>query len=83
MNPTRLDHTMIEWLEYYEIPFAVILTKSDKISRQKIHLRKMTVKEITRELRKCIDVLTYSSVTGEGKSSLVSLINATIAHSRQ
>jgi GTP-binding protein len=81
-EPTRLDNSMIEWLEYYEIPFAVILTKSDKISRQKVHQRKMTVKEITRELQKCIDILTYSSVTGEGKSALVSLIHTSIAHSR-
>jgi GTP-binding protein len=80
-EPTRLDRAMIEWLEYYEIPFAVILTKADKLSRHRVQLRTTAVKNITKELHQCLDILTYSSVTGEGKPALVSLIRNSVTPS--
>ena len=33
--PTKLDAVMMEWLNYYAIPFTVILTKCDKIAKSK------------------------------------------------
>lgn len=36
INPTDLDKQMINFLSYYAIPFIVIATKCDKISKSKI-----------------------------------------------
>ncbi len=82
-EPTRLDVSMIEWLEYYDIPFAIILTKSDKVPRQKLRHRVEEVKMTTADLEHRLDVLAYSSVSGEGKPSLTSLIHTAVTKSRK
>ena len=33
--PSELDHTMVEFLQEMELPFCVVLTKADKLSKQK------------------------------------------------
>ena len=33
MPPTESDITMKQWLDYHQIPNAIVLTKADKISR--------------------------------------------------
>ena len=33
--PSELDHTMIEFLQEMKLPFCVVLTKADKLSKQK------------------------------------------------
>lgn len=35
-EPTALDVQMLEYLYYYQIPFTVIATKSDKLSKSKV-----------------------------------------------
>ncbi len=79
-EPTQLDYAMINWLDYYAIPYGVILTKSDKMPRHQVQRR---IAEIEKEMRQqgtyCQAVLSYSSFNNEGKPALLSLIASAVA----
>lgn len=79
-EPTKLDFAMINWLDFYNIPYGVILTKSDKIPRHKLQIRLAEFEKNIREQNEyCRAVLPYSSFSGEGKPKLLSLIEHTVA----
>ena len=71
-DPSGDDFQLVDFLNYHIIPFSVIATKSDKLSRMK-----------TKERRRAIasqfglgedNVAVVSSVTGEGKADVLSRI---------
>jgi GTP-binding protein len=73
-DPTELDLMMVGWLDYYEIPFVVALTKSDKLPRSKMptYLREA---EITfARFSFCKDVIPFSAITGIGRGELLKTI---------
>ncbi len=73
-EPTYLDELMVSWLEYYEIPFAIVLTKSDKISANKMQKQIYRASKIVNNEDLCIDYIPFSIVTGEGKYEILKLI---------
>jgi len=73
-EPTYLDELMVSWLEYYEIPFAIILTKSDKISSNKMQKQIYRASKIVNNEDLCIDYIPFSTVTGEGKYEVLKLV---------
>lgn len=73
-EPTELDLMMVGWLEYYEIPFVVILTKSDKLPRSKMPLYLKSAHSAFSRFSCCRGIIPFSSFTGEGKPELLSLI---------
>jgi len=71
-DPTAEDLQMIEFLNYHIIPFTVILTKADKLSKMKI---KEHTKAIAADL--CMGVqnlIPTSSETGFGKDAVLAKI---------
>jgi GTP-binding protein len=78
-EPTKLDVAMIKWLDFYKIPYGLILTKSDKIPRHKLQQRVNDIQNtIQRGSTLCRAVLPYSSVKGDGKPELMKLIDQVI-----
>lgn len=73
-EPTYLDELMVSWLEYYEIPFAIILTKSDKISANKMQKQIYRASKIVNNEDLCIDYIPFSIVTDEGKYEVLKLV---------
>ena len=73
-EPTELDMMMVGWLEYYEIPFVVVMTKSDKLPRSKMPTYLKNAKSAFSSFLLCRDVLPFSSITGEGRTELLSII---------
>ncbi len=76
-DPSADDLQMISYLNYHIVPFTVIATKSDKLSRMK-------VKERTRAVANAFglgegNVIAVSGVTGDGKDSLIAKIKEVIA----
>lgn len=45
-DPSELDFTMINFLKEMELPFAVVLTKADKLSKQKANSQKQHLKKV-------------------------------------
>lgn len=74
--PTDSDRTMKEWLDHFGIPNLVVLTKSDKISRN----------EMTKALRTCAEtlqtkeIIAFSAITGFGKDAVLKKIRDAIDH---
>lgn len=67
LEPTEADLGLMKFLQGHVIPFIVVVTKSDKLSRSQITSRKQSVEaRVTQE----VPVLIFSSVNGYGKNQL-------------
>jgi GTP-binding protein len=73
-EPTELDMMMVGWLDYYEIPFLVALTKADKLPVSKMPRFVETAKGTFSRFTNCCGVLPFSSITGLGKADVVKVI---------
>ena len=82
-EPTYLDELMVSWLEYYEIPYAIVLTKSDKISKNKMEKQVYRASKIVNNEELCKDYIPFSIVSGEGKKDIVDLISEALAANKK
>lgn len=70
--PTALDLDMMDYLMATEYPFVIVLTKSDKLSRQQQEER---LRNLQQELPcENVTILPVSSQTGEGIDALKSIL---------
>jgi len=77
-EPTELDMMMVGWLDYYEIPFIVALTKADKLPVSKMPRYVQAAKSQFARFGHCKDVVPFSSITGIGKSEVLGIIASQI-----
>ena len=76
-EPTSDDKMMINYLYHYAVPFALVATKADKLSKTRIKPR---INEIAASLRVgYADVTATSSDTGYGKNELLAIIEKAIS----
>jgi len=74
--PTDSDRTMKEWLDHFGIPNLIVLTKSDKISRN----------ELTKALKQGAEtlqtkeIIAFSAITDFGKDAILKKIRDAIDH---
>jgi len=73
-DPTELDLMMVGWLDYYEIPFLVAMTKADKLPVSKMPRFVSAAKSIFQRFPRCKDVIPFSSISGIGKADLLKKI---------
>lgn len=75
-DPTADDVQMMEFLNYHILPFTVVLTKADKLSRMKLkeHLRAIAADLYLGEK----NLLATSSETGYGKTDVLNKIHSVI-----
>lgn len=72
-TPTQEDQMMVEYLRHYNIPFSVIGTKADKLSKAQ---RGRNIPVICRALAvQPWEVICYSSEDGTGKDKVLALID--------
>ena len=80
-EPTADDKMMINYLYHYQVPFALVATKADKLGKTKIKPR---VKEIATALKVGFADLTATSAeTGYGKEDLLRIIEQAITLSEE
>ncbi|HTX18210.1 MAG TPA: ribosome biogenesis GTP-binding protein YihA/YsxC [Bacteroidota bacterium] len=79
LGPTELDNTMMGWLDFYKVPFALVLTKADKIPFNKLQLQMKTVRETLGKYKHLSGVLPFSAVTGDGRCELLESIHSYVA----
>lgn len=71
-KPTADDMAMISFLKQFEIPFAVVLTKSDKLKKKEYASQKeLIINELGNPY---YPVIPFSSVTGEGVEEIKCVI---------
>ena len=73
--PTESDKLLKEWLDHHHIPNAIVLTKADKLSKNKLSvaLRKSA------ELLRTKETIAFSALTGFGKDQILARIREAIA----
>ena len=75
-DPTADDVQMIEYLHFHTLPFTIVLTKADKLSRMKL---KEHIRAIAADLYLAPNnLLATSSETGQGKDDVLTKIKAVI-----
>ena len=76
VEPLESDVMMKQWLDHHQIPNAVVLTKTDKISRNQLNqaLRRGVKILSTKE------IVPFSAVTGSGRDEILKRIRAAIDH---
>lgn len=73
-EPTQEDVMMVEYLRHYDIPFTVIATKADKLSKAQ---RSRSIPVICRKLVvQPWEILTYSSEDLTGREALLEKIDS-------
>jgi GTP-binding protein len=68
-DPSDEDHQLIKWLQHYRLPFLIVLTKIDKVSRNQLVERKRRIGEDL-GLVSVMQPVSFSAKTGEGKDLL-------------
>ncbi|MBI2620464.1 MAG: YihA family ribosome biogenesis GTP-binding protein [Ignavibacteriales bacterium] len=84
-EPTPLDLMMMDWLEYYEIPYLLVLTKSDKLPVSKLGKQIEAYKERFQAQVAdgcCSGVVPFSVVSGDGKNGLMKMIEGSFKETR-
>ncbi|MGN8226202.1 ribosome biogenesis GTP-binding protein YihA/YsxC [Gracilimonas sp. BCB1] len=81
-EPSQLDEDFFYWMAMNEKPFSVVLSKSDKISRNKVNQSKARVRRILKEMNIEIPILPYSSDSREGIPEIKDLITEFVNHSK-
>ena len=80
-DPSEEDRQLIGWLQYYRLPFLIVLTKIDKVSRGQRAERQRRITEAL-ELPPALLLLPFSAKTGEGKDLLWrEIVRATVPES--
>jgi len=72
MNPAEKDIFFINWLEANDIPFIIVVTKSDKVSKNAQFKRINVISRALNAARS--DLVIFSSHTRQGKDVLWSRI---------
>lgn len=73
-DPTRLDEDFFYWMASNQKPFSVVLTKTDKLSGNKLAASKKTVKNTLEKMNIEVPIIVTSSDSGRGMKELQSLI---------
>lgn len=75
-TPTQEDQMMVNYLRHYNIPFTVVATKADKLSKAQ---RGRSIPVICRTLVvQPWEIITHSSEDGTGKDKLLDLIDSIV-----
>lgn len=85
-EPTPLDLMMMDWLEYYEIPYILVLTKSDKLPVSKLGRQIDAYKErFGSQLNEgcCRGIIPFSVVSPDGKGDLMKAVELGLKQSRR
>ena len=72
-DPSELDHTMVQFLQEMDLPYAVVLTKADKLSKQKAMSQKRAISKQL-NLSGDVPVLVTSSEKKQGIEELRKVI---------
>lgn len=74
--PSSDDASLIRWLESFNIPFLIVLTKTDKLSQNKCSAQQKIIQDFL--LLKREEVICFSAVTKKGRQEILRRIMSVI-----
>lgn len=75
---TAFDLSMLEFLRHFDIPYTVILTKSDKLNRTEYKNRCELILEELGEFGEGAEIIPFSAQNGEGVEKIREIIESQI-----
>lgn len=75
---TEFDISMLEFLRHFEIPYAVVLTKCDKLNKTEFNNRLSLLKEELGELGDNVDIIPFSALKGIGADDVRTVVENAI-----
>lgn len=75
-DPTKDDLSLISWLYAYDIKPVFVLTKADKLSKNRVAMRRRAIREILEVTDD--NLITFSARTREGRDTLWNMIEHSI-----
>lgn len=75
---TEFDISMLEFLSHFEIPYAVVLTKCDKLNKTEFNKRLSLLKEELGEFGNNIEIIPFSALKGIGADSVRNVVESAI-----
>lgn len=79
-DPTKLDLQMVAYLHHYQIPFFVVATKSDKLSKAQANKQRLNIANALTLGKN--NILVVSSMKKEGKEAVLDRIEHLINQSK-
>lgn len=71
LGPTELDMTMIGWLDFFKVPFVLVLTKADKLPHGKLLTQTNEVAGLLGKYKYLAGIHPFSAVNGDGRQELL------------
>ena len=71
---TDFDISMLEFLRHYDMPYTVVLTKSDKLNKTETEERFKLIKEELGPLGEDIEIIPFSATKGQGAERIREII---------
>ena len=71
---TDFDISMLEFLNHYEIPYTVVLTKADKLNKTETEERLKLIREELGDLGEEIEIIPFSETKGQGSDQIREII---------
>ena len=75
-KPTDFDISMLEFLDYHNIPFVVVLTKSDKLNVSETKERLENIKQELGEYYDKTQIIPFSSKNGNGVDAIRQIVES-------
>lgn len=76
--PTDFDISMLDFMYQLGIPYAIILTKSDKLNKSEYAKQLALITEELGELGEGRQIIPFSALKGDGKDEILSVIESII-----
>ncbi|MBO5322018.1 MAG: YihA family ribosome biogenesis GTP-binding protein [Clostridia bacterium] len=71
---TDFDISMLEFLRHYEMPYTVVLTKSDKLNKGETEERLRLIREELGHLGENVEIIPFSATKGNGAERIREII---------
>jgi len=78
-EPTNLDILLNEYITKLGLPYAIVLTKADKLKQSEIARAKKNITETFPGLKEKENFFLFSAVTGLGKKEMIKLTGSAIS----
>lgn len=75
---TEFDISMLEFLAHFEIPYAIVLTKCDKLNKSEFNNRLSSLKEELGDLGSNVKIIPFSALKGTGADDVRKAIEDSI-----
>jgi len=77
-EPSPLDQQLLRWIQSYKIPVILVATKSDQLPRSRLSNAVQSIQAALPKFAANLDILFFSSKTGEGRDALLGKIVQTL-----